>query len=212
VARIRSRTTVLGSLAAVLALFFFVWIAIAVLRGQGEAFDEAIRNAVHVRASLSLTCAMLWITQLGSVWFLVSAGLLVVWRLAATGRKHAAILLAGTALGSEALNQILKVAFHRTRPQAFFGLTSPANYSFPSGHAITACCFWGVLAAILAARSRSGWVKAGLWTSASILAALVGFSRVYLGVHYPTDVLAGYALAVIWVAVVRAVYAVWLRR
>jgi undecaprenyl-diphosphatase len=212
VARIRSRTTVLGSLAAVLALFFFVWIAVEVLRGQGEAFDGAVRDAVHAWASPTLTWAMRGITQLGSVWFLVGAGLLVVWRLAATGRKHAAILLAGTALGSEALNQILKLVFHRTRPQAFFGLTSPANYSFPSGHAITACCFWGVLAAILAARSRSGWVKAGLWTSASILAALVGFSRVYLGVHYPTDVLAGYALAVIWVAVVRAGYAVWLRR
>lgn len=211
-APIRSRTTVLGSLAAVLALVLFAWIAVEVLRGQGAEFDGAVRDAVHAWASPGLTWAMRGITQLGSVWFLGGAGLLVVWRLAATGRRHAAILLAGTALGSEALNQILKVAFHRTRPQAFFGLTSPANYSFPSGHAITACCFWGVLAAILAARSRSGWAKAGLWTAASILAALVGFSRVYLGVHYPTDVLAGYALAVIWVAVVRAGYAVWLRR
>jgi undecaprenyl-diphosphatase len=212
VASTHSRTTILGFLAAVLALMLFVWIAVTVLRGQGAAFDGAVRNAVHAWASPRLTWVMRGVSQLGEAPFLIGAGLLVVWRLAASGRKRAAVLLAGTVLGSEALTQILKLVFHRPRPEAFFGLPNPEMYSFPSGHAITSCCFWGVLAAILAARSRSLWVKAGLWTLASVLAALVGFSRVYLGVHYPTDVLAGYALAVVWVAVVRARYAVWLRR
>jgi len=211
VASTRNRTNILGFLAVSLALLLFVWIAVTVPRGQGTAFDEAVRGAVHAWASPRLTRVMLIITELGAVWFLIPAGLLAVWRIAAAGRKHAAVLLAGTMLGGEALDQIVKLAFHRTRPTAFFGLTSPENYSFPSGHAITACCFWGVLAAILAARARSGWVKAGLWASAAILAALVGFSRVYLGVHYPTDVLAGYALAVIWVAAVHAGYGVWKR-
>ena len=212
VASTRSRTTILGFLAAALALILFAWIAIEVVRGQEGAFDGAVRDAVHSWASPRLTWAMSGITQLGSTAFLVCAGLLAVGLLAAVGRERAAVLLAGTALGSEALTQILKLVFHRARPEAFFGLVSPATYSFPSGHAITACCFWGVLAGILAARSRSGWVRAGLWTLASALAALVGFSRVYLGVHYPTDVLAGYAVAVLWVAAVRAGYAVWLRR
>lgn len=202
---------VFGFLAIASALALFAWIATEVASGRGAAFDDAVRNSVHARASSGVTSVMLCITQLGSSWFLVPFGLLVVWRLAATGRKHAAVLLAGTALGSEGITQILKVVFHRTRPQAYFGLVSPANYSFPSGHAITACCFWGVLAAILAARARSRWAKAGLWISAAALAGLVGFSRVYLGMHYPTDVLAGYALAVIWVAAVRAGYGVWLR-
>jgi undecaprenyl-diphosphatase len=199
----RGRTKIVGFLAASVALVVLIWIAAEVASGRGAAFDEAVRHAVQARAFSGLTCVMLWMTQLGAWWFLVPAGLLVVWRLAATGRKHGAILLAGSALGGEGLTQILKLVFHRTRPQAFFGLTSPANYSFPSGHAITACCFWGVLAAILAARARSGWAKAGLWTSAAVLAVLVGFSRVYLGMHYPTDVLAGYAVGVMWVAVVR---------
>jgi undecaprenyl-diphosphatase len=208
----RTRTNVLVSLAAALAAILFVWIAVEVMRGQGAAFDDAVRHAVHVRAFLGLTRAMLCITQLGSVWFLVPFGALVVWRLVAAGRKHAAVLLTGTALGSEGITQILKLVFHRTRPQAYFGLISPPNYSFPSGHAITACCFWGVLAAILAARARSGWVKAVLWISAAALALMIGFSRIYLGVHYPTDVLAGYALAVVWIAAVRSAYNVWLRR
>ncbi len=208
----RNRTTVLGFLAVSLALVLFVWIAVTVPRSQATAFDQAVRGAVHAWASPVLTHTMRVITQLGSVWFLIPAGLLAAWRLAAAGRRHAATLLAVVMLGGEALDQLLKLAFHRTRPAAFFGLTSPANYSFPSGHAITACCFWGVLAAILAARAGSARVKAGLWASAAILTAMVGFSRVYLGVHYPTDVLAGYALAVIWLAAVRAGYGVWKRR
>lgn len=208
----RSRTTILGCAAFTLALALFVWIAFEVRCGRSEAFDGAVRGTVHGWASPGLTWAMLRITDLGSATFLVPACLLAVWWLAAAGRRRAAVLLAGTMLGSEALTQSFKVLFHRTRPQAFFGLSSPANYSFVSGHAITACCFWGVLAAILAARSRSGWVRCGLWALAGGLAAAVGFSRVYLGMHYPTDVLAGYALAVVWASAVRAGYAVWLRR
>lgn len=208
----RSRTTVLGLLATALALLLFAWIAIEVVRGEGAEFDVAVRNAVHAWAFPRLTWVMRGFSQVGEAPFLISAGLLVFWRLAASGRKRAAVLLLGTVLGSEALTQILKLVFHRPRPEAFFGLPNPEMYSFPSGHAITSCCFWGVLAAILAARSHSLPVKAAIWTMASVLAAMVGFSRVYLGVHYPTDVLAGYALAVVWVAVVRARYAVWLRR
>jgi len=212
VAPTRSRTTVLGLLATALALLLFAWIAIEVVRGEGAEFDAAVRNAVHAWAFPRLTWVMRGFSQLGEAPFLIGAGLLVFWRLAASGRKRAAVLLVGTVLGSEALTQILKLVFHRPRPEAFFGLPNPEMYSFPSGHAITSCCFWGVLAAILAARSHSLRVKAAIWTMASVLAAMVGFSRVYLGVHYPTDVLAGYALAVVWVALVRARYAVWLRR
>jgi undecaprenyl-diphosphatase len=195
-----------------LAAGLFARLAFTVSSGRGPAFDLAIRAAVHSLASPPLTRTMQAITILGSEWFLIPFGIVVVWRLAASGRRGAAALLAASALGGEALTQILKLAFHRMRPQAFFGLTSPSNYSFPSGHSITVCCFWGVLAAILAARAKSAWSRAALWSSAILLAALVGFSRVYLGVHYPSDVLAGYAVAVVWVAALGAGYSAWLRR
>jgi undecaprenyl-diphosphatase len=110
-------------------------------------------------------------------------------------------------LGAEALDQILKLLFNRPRPEPFFGLAAPITHSFPSGHAMVSCCFFGVLAVILAARgapwAASRSKRMAIFAVAAILVALMGFSRVYLGFHYPTDVLAGYAAAVVWLAVVR---------
>jgi len=115
-------------------------------------------------------------------------------------------------LGGEGLNQILKHLFARSRPEAFFGYTLPSSYSFPSGHAVVSCCFYGALAAILTRRMESGAKKLAIWAVAALMAALIGFSRIYLGVHYPSDVLAGYAAAIVWVSAVRAGYGFWLRR
>jgi membrane-associated phospholipid phosphatase len=110
-------------------------------------------------------------------------------------------LLAITMLGVAALDVSLKHAFHRPRPIAFFG-TSPSSYSFPSGHAFGSLCFYGVLAAILAARVRRRVAKFCLWIAAALLIGMIGFSRIYLGVHYPSDVIAGYLAGAVWVAAV----------
>jgi undecaprenyl-diphosphatase len=198
----------LGFTAVAAALLAFAWLA----NGPAAAFDAAGRNAVHAWATPALTYVMLGITQLGSGPFLIGVGVLAIRRLAAAGRKEAAVLLAVATLGGEALSQILKLCFHRSRPDAFFGLADPATYSFPSGHAFTATCFYATLAAVLAARTPSVAAKAGLWTLAGAMAALIGLSRVYLGVHYPSDVLGGYAAAVVWVVAVRAAYGGWRRR
>jgi len=194
------------------ALVAFAWLAHGIMRQETAGFDAAVRNAVHAWAAPSFTFIMLGVTQLGSGPFLLGVGTLAVWRLAASGRKHAALLLAVAALGGEALDQILKLCFQRPRPEAFFGLAVPPTFSFPSGHALTATCFYGVLAALLAARTRLLAGKATLWALAAALVALIGLSRVYLGVHYPSDVLAGYAAAVVWLAAVRAGYGLWRRR
>ncbi|MBZ5622369.1 MAG: phosphatase PAP2 family protein [Acidobacteriia bacterium] len=208
----QSRALIAGFLGAATALTFFGWLTGEVLRGASMRFDTSIRDAIHAWASAPLTYAMRGVTQLGSVGVLVTLGVLVVWRLAVQGRRRAALIFVVAVAGAEALNEILKQVVRRSRPEAFFGLSDPVTYSFPSGHSVMSACFYGVVAAILTTRMKSRAARILTWTGAAFLAAAIGFSRVYLGVHYPSDVLAGYAAAVIWVGTVRVGYEIWLRR
>jgi len=208
----RSRFVYVGFAAAAAALLLFGYLANEVLRGETLRFDSFIRNNVHSWASPPLTYAMRAVTQLGAPRFLIVLSLVLILWLARMGRKRAAILLVVAAAGAAALDELLKLVFHRPRPEAFFGYPEPSTYSFPSGHAIASCCFYGVLAAIVTARMRSRGAKIAVWTAAALVAAAIGFSRIYLGVHYPSDVVAGYAVAVVWVAALRASYGAWLRR
>src|SRR5262249_32475001 len=127
----RDRLLTAGFLAAAATVLLFGWLAGEVLRGETLRFDLAVRDAIHSWASPLLTRAMQGVTQLGSFYFLFPLGLILAWRLAEAGRKRAAVLLAVAAIGAEALNEILKLVFHRMRPEAFFGLREPITYSFP---------------------------------------------------------------------------------
>jgi undecaprenyl-diphosphatase len=111
------------------------------------------------------------------------------------------MILAMATLGAEAFDQLLKWIFHRQRPEAFFG-HSPLSYSFPSGHSVESCCFYGVLAALVAGQSKRLWRQVGIWLVAALVTLAIGCSRIYLGVHYPTDVLGGYAAAIVWVSLI----------
>ena len=195
-------------LVTALALILFVWLAREVTRGDAVRLDTPIRNAVHARSSPPLTATMRGVSLIGSEVCLVPLGVILVWWLVAAKRRRAAVVFAVAALGAEALDQIMKLLFNRPRPEPFFGLASPITHSFPSGHAMVSCCFFGVLAAILAAREPSRLKRIAIFAAAAMVVALMGFSRVYLGFHYPTDVLAGYAAAVVWLAVVRTAYPV----
>jgi undecaprenyl-diphosphatase len=200
------------ALVTVLALILFVWLAREVTRGDAMRLDTPIREAVHARSSPPLTAMMRGVSLIGSEVVLVPIGVILVWRLVAAKRRRAAVVFGVAALGAEALDQIMKLLFYRPRPEPFFGLASPITHSFPSGHAMVSCCFFGVLAMILAAREPSRARRISIFAAAAILVALMGFSRVYLGFHYPTDVLAGYAAAVVWLAVVRAVLMAFKRK
>lgn len=206
-----SRTLILGLLVASAALLLFAWLANEMLEGDTRHFDEYVRQAVHQYASPSLTAVMKVFSFIGSPAFLIAVGAVVVAGYVRTGRPRLALLFVITVVGAEALDQILKLLFHRTRPVAFFGLAEPRGYSFPSGHALVACAFYGVLAAFESARAQSRVRRWIYRIVAALLIGMIGLSRIYLGVHYPSDVLAGYAAAVVWVLSVASARR-WLRQ
>jgi undecaprenyl-diphosphatase len=115
--------------------------------------------------------------------------------------RRAAVWLAVAMAGSLVLDLALKYVYHRTRPTAYFG-TAPHSYSFPSGHALCAFCFYGVLAGLLSARIKSLALRIVIWCIAAALVIAIGISRIYLGVHYPSDVVAGYLAAMVWVGTI----------
>ena len=207
-----SLSLLLGLAAAIATLIFFGWLADEVLEGETRHFDEVTRAAVHQLASPLLTTIMRSLSFIGSTLVLTIGTIIVVVRFAMLKWGREAKLFAITMVGAGLLNVTLKLAFKRPRPVPFFNLTAPETYSFPSGHSLTSACFFGALAAILTARIRSRRFRIITWIVCTLMFVLIGFSRIYLGVHHTTDVIAGFAAALIWILVVRFVETTLTRR
>lgn len=190
-----------GFALALCALLLFAWLAEQVDRGDTLRFDSIVRSDIHTHASAPLTSFMKFVTQLGSGPSMILLTTLTLVLCYALGRVHYAKLLAAAMVGGLALELALKLAFHRARPVPFFDIVPPASYSFPSGHALESFCFFSALAIILSDRATFKKAAAA-WTCAIILTSLIGFSRIYLGVHYPSDVVAGYTVGVLWMLTV----------
>ena len=200
--RVLLRAIPISLVVAIVALLLFSWLAEEVLEAGTIRFDDSVRAAVHQHASPALTVFMRGITLLGSMEVLLPAVLIVLTFLLVRRKRYEAIVLAVTMAGGLILNMVLKLSFHRARPDPFFNLTVPASYAFPSGHALLALCFYAVMARILSDSWTSHGLRWMVWSAAVCLIGLIGFSRVYLGVHYPSDVLAGYAAAIVWISAV----------
>ena len=200
-----SLSLLLGLATAILALIFFGWLADEALEGDARAFDDATRTAVHQLASPPMTAIMRGLSFAGSTIALSLGTIFVVVRFAMRKWKREARLFALTMIGAGLLNITLKLAFKRPRPVPFFNLSPPETYSFPSGHSLTSAVFFGALAAILTARIKSKRMRVAIWIVCTAMFLLIGLSRIYLGVHYTTDVIAGFVAALIWILVVRFV-------
>lgn len=121
--------------------------------------------------------------------------------------------LVSSVLGGVLLNRLLKYAFHRPRPHFDDPILTLTSYSFPSGHTMTATVLYGVLAAYLVSRTRDWRCRALVILSAGLLIGLVGFSRIYLGAHYLSDVLGAMAEGLAWLSLcLTAVHSVWRQR
>jgi undecaprenyl-diphosphatase len=203
--RFLSLSLLLGLGAAVAALIFFSWLTDQVFEGDAVQFDEATRAAVHQLASPAMTVIMRFFSFIGSTLMLtILTAIVIVW-LAIRRWGREAKLFAITMIGGSLLNMTLKLTFKRSRPIPFFDPWPPETYSFPSGHSLMSACFFGALAAILNARIKKRRLRVIMWVLATVMFLLVGFSRIYLGVHHTTDVIAGFAAALIWIQVVRFV-------
>jgi undecaprenyl-diphosphatase len=186
-----------GLLPLTAALVFFAWLAEEVHHGGTQQFDDRIRTLVHVHASPALTAIMRGFSLIGQPAVLIALGALILF-LMRNERPRRTLLFAVTVAGAEVLDQLLKLLFHRPRPATFFGVAEPMGYSFPSGHALVSCAFFGALAVFAAARTGRRARRWLYYTAAAAPIAAIGLSRVYLGMHYPTDVLGGWAAGAAW--------------
>ena len=196
---------VAGFLSALGALLFFAWIAEEMLEGDTARFDSMVTAAVHAHASAPATVLMKALTVLGSSAVMTPLAILTLILCYTRREFHALKTLAVTFGAALMLELLLKWAFHRPRPVPFFDLPAPASFSFPSGHALFSFCFFAGVAALLSPGLARLEAKLALWTVALALILGIGFSRIYLGVHYPSDVLAGYAAGIVWVGTMKFV-------
>jgi len=204
-----SRSLIVSLVCSAFFLILFAWLSEEVFEGALQRFDLGVRMKVHDFFSPEVTRFMLDMTFLGSIGFLTTLFAIIVAVWLAKGMKRSAVWLAIAVGGSVILDVSLKLSFHRTRPVPFVGAV-PLTYSFPSGHALSSFCFYGVLAGLLCARIRSRALRSSIWATGGALVFAIGLSRIYLGVHYPTDVIAGYIAAAAWVSTL--LFAVHARR
>jgi membrane-associated phospholipid phosphatase len=198
--RLRSLGTPL--LTALLTLALSVWafglIAEDVLADEPAA-DERLAIWLHERASDPLTVLFHGITTLGGFVTLLGITLVAVVALWRRNQPVHALFVALAFTGAQLLSSGTKLAFERERPVFADPLATESTYSFPSGHALVSLAVYGALALLLAPRLTMPR-RVLLFGAAGLLVLAIGFSRLYLGVHYLTDVLAGYAIGIAWLS------------
>lgn len=192
---IPSRAQIVALLILAVPTVIFLELAEDVWFLEGFWWDQAIALAIHHLASPWLTEIVRFVTFTGGYGAYLIFAILVVW-FVQQNHSDWAVLLAICFIGSGLLNLLLKALFVRPRPTLFTPLILVSGYSFPSGHSIAGITLYGVVAFFLWQERHYAWaVVAALW------GLLVGLSRIYLGVHYPSDVLAAWMAGALWIYV-----------
>lgn len=187
-----------GVALAAAAFWFFEKQAESVVDGTADRYDTAIMDMVHKIDDPQVTRVMHTITQFGSHAVISATAGLTAIALLRQGRKHDAWTVAISTGGAMAINTILKNVFQRRRPQEMARrIKLPNSHSFPSGHSLLAAATYPIVAHHLVER-HSVAAQAVVHSIAGLLILSVGFSRVYFGVHFPSDVLGGFAAGFGW--------------
>jgi membrane-associated phospholipid phosphatase len=191
-----SAIVVAGFVCVVVFLYAFAWLADQVLEQETQALDLAALAFLRQFSSPELTLAAQAVSLLGAeaIWG-IAAVLLAwfIWR----HRWTTAVTLALVAGGAQILNDFLKALFQRARPEPVVSFIAAQGFSFPSGHAMVSAAFYLYLA-YLTWRFVHGWWRGVLIVGLLLLVLLIGLSRLYLEVHYLSDVIAGYLAGFLW--------------
>ena len=194
-----------GAAIAVLFTWAFSELAEKVRAGTTQGFDDAVMRWMAAHQVKGIQTAMLEITSLGTgtvVGMIVFVAGMFLWL---NQHKHSAILLIAATLGGMVLDNLLKIGFNRPRPKIFEWGTYAVSSSFPSGHAMSSVIVYGTVAYLAARLQRNVASRILTMTFAAVMIVAICASRLYLGVHYPSDVLAGVVIGLAWAAFCMAV-------
>ncbi len=189
-----------GALLALAGTWAFAALAVHVRTGATQAFDDTILRWVGAHQVPWLHVAMLQVTALGTgvvVMMVVAVAALFLWL---TRHRHSAALLLVTTVVGILINSMLKDVFHRDRPSIFSSGVEVFSSSFPSGHSMSAAIVYGTVAYLAARLQRRHWSRVLTAIIALLLILLIAASRIYLGVHYPSDTAAGLVIGFAWAA------------
>jgi undecaprenyl-diphosphatase len=199
------RGTLLTLTIAAAGLYAFAALADAVRDGGTRAFDERLLLALRAPGNLADPVGPKWVeemmrdvTALGSTAVLTLMVLMVTGYLLLSDKRRSALTVVLAVVSGVIVSQAAKIAYDRPRPELVPHGAEVYTASFPSGHSMMAAVVYLTLGALLARTQADLRVKMYILGAAVLLALLVGVSRIYLGVHWPTDVLAGWALGGMW--------------
>ena len=202
-----------GFLVAVLAGWLFGGIADWVFDAPAtRAADQYAQRVAAAWVSPGLTAFMRLMSLIGQTWFSAVICVIVGGVLLRAKSHRRLYAFAATMVGGTLLNPALKAVFHRDRPSGFAALGHAAGYSFPSGHAMGATLLFGSLAYVIYfSIDHSRRLRLLAVTLCVLMILCIGASRIYLGVHYLSDVLAGFAAGLCWVGVCLSGTEAWVR-
>ena len=187
-----------GATIAIAGTALFVELASHVRSGATQAFDDSVMRWMAVHRIEWIERSLLEITSLGTGLVVMVIVAISALFLLATQHRFSAFLLLVASGGGIVLNAILKSSFDRERPRLFEWLTEPSSSSFPSGHAMSSAIVYFTVAYLIARLERRRWMRALTITISLLLVLLISVSRLYLGVHYPSDVIAGVVIGLAW--------------
>jgi undecaprenyl-diphosphatase len=187
-----------GAIIAIAGTAAFVELASHVRSGATQTFDESVMRWMGAHRIEWIERSLLEITALGTGLVVMMIVVISALFLIATQHRFSAFLLLVASAGGIVLNAVLKSSFDRPRPQLFEWLTVPSSSSFPSGHAMSSAIVYFTVAYLIARLEKRRWMRTLTILSSLLLVLLISVSRLYLGVHYPSDVLAGVIIGLAW--------------